>query len=86
MKEADMPIEESITNIEVKLSFTEDLVEELNQTVYKQQQQIDMLQKEVKALKLQMASNMPSDGNHHFQRSQTTSMLPLLWLSIKCPS
>lgn len=64
MKEADMPIEESITNIEVKLSFTEDLVEELNQTVYKQQQQIDMLHKEVKALKLQMASNMPSDGNH----------------------
>ena len=47
-----MPIEESITNIEVKLSFTEDLVEELNQTVYKQQQQIDMLLKEVKALKL----------------------------------
>jgi SlyX protein len=64
MKEADMPIEESITNIEVKLSFTEDLVEELNQTVYKQQQQIDMLLKEVKALKLQMASNMPSDSNH----------------------
>jgi SlyX protein len=55
--------DERITNLEVKLSFSEDLLEELNQTVYKQQQQIDALIKEVKALKLQMASNMPSDGN-----------------------
>jgi len=55
--------DERITNLEVKHSFSEDLLEELNQTVYKQQQQIDALIKEVKALKLQMASNMPSDGN-----------------------
>ena len=55
--------DERITNLEVKLSFSEDLLEELNQTVYKQQQQIDALIKEVKALKLQMASNMTSDGN-----------------------
>jgi SlyX protein len=55
--------DERITNLEVKLSFSEDLLEELNQTVYKQQQQIEALIKEVKALKLQMASNMPSDGN-----------------------
>jgi SlyX protein len=58
-----MTSDERITNIEVKLSFTEDLVEELNQTIYKQQQQIDMLINEVRALKLQMASNLPSDGN-----------------------
>ncbi|MFM9113981.1 MAG: SlyX family protein [Polynucleobacter victoriensis] len=55
--------DERITNLEVKLSFSEDLLEELNQTVYKQQQQIDALIKEVKALKLQIASNLPSDGN-----------------------
>jgi SlyX protein len=58
-----MTSDERTTNIEVKLSFTEDLVEELNQTIYKQQQQIDMLINEVRALKLQMASNLPSDGN-----------------------
>jgi SlyX protein len=58
-----MASDERITNIEVKLSFAEDLVEELNQTIYKQQQQIDMLINEVRALKLQMASNLPSDGN-----------------------
>jgi SlyX protein len=55
--------DERVTNLEVKLSFSEDLLEELNQTIYKQQQQIDALVKEVKALKLQMASNLPSDGN-----------------------
>jgi SlyX protein len=55
--------DERITNLEVKLSFSEDLLEELNQTVYKQQQQIEALIKEVKALKVQMASNMPSDDN-----------------------
>ena len=58
-----MTSDERITNIEVKLSFAEDLVEELNQTIYKQQQQIDMLINEVRALKLQMASNLPSYGN-----------------------
>ncbi len=54
--------DERITNLEVKLSFSEDLLEELNQTVYKQQQQIDALIQEVKALKLQIASQLPSDG------------------------
>ena len=37
--------DERITNLEVKLSFSEDLLEELNQTIYKQQQQIDALVK-----------------------------------------
>jgi SlyX protein len=61
-KRIAMDQDERITNLEVKLSFSEDLVEELNQTVYKQQQQIDALIKEVKSLKLQMASNLPSEG------------------------
>jgi SlyX protein len=59
-----MTSDERTTNIEVKLSFTEDLVEELSQTIYKQQQQIDMLINEVRALKLQMASNSSADGNN----------------------
>ncbi len=58
-----MSLEESINNLEVKLSFTEDLVDELNQTIYKQQQQIDVLINEVKALKVQMASQLPSGGH-----------------------
>ena len=55
--------DERITNLEIKLSFSEDLLEELNQTVFKQQQRIELLVKEIQALKLQMASNMPSDEN-----------------------
>jgi SlyX protein len=55
--------DERITNLEIKLSFSEDLLEELNQTVFKQQQRIELLVKEIQALKLQMVSNMPSDGN-----------------------
>jgi SlyX protein len=55
--------DERITNLEIKLSFSEDLLEELNQTVFKQQQRIELLVKEIQALKLQMASNMSSDGN-----------------------
>ena len=52
--------DERITNLEIKLSFSEDLLEELNQTVFKQQQRIELLVKEIQALKLQMASNTPS--------------------------
>jgi SlyX protein len=39
--------EDRITNLEIKLSFTEDLIEQLNQIVYKQQQQIEFLYREL---------------------------------------
>jgi len=35
--------DERITNLEIKLSFSEDLLEELNQTVFKQQQRIEII-------------------------------------------
>jgi SlyX protein len=49
--------EERITNLEIKLSFTEDLIEKLNETVYKQQQQIEFLYRELKAIKEQAVSS-----------------------------
>lgn len=52
-----MSIEERIMNVEVKLSFSEDLIENLNQTIYKQQQQIEFLYREVKSLKEQMSAS-----------------------------
>jgi SlyX protein len=52
-----MSSEERITNLEVKLSFTEDLIENLNQTIYKQQQQIEFLYREMKSLKEQMSAS-----------------------------
>jgi len=45
--------DERITNLEIKLSFTEDLIEKLNATIYKQQQQIEFLYRELKAIKEQ---------------------------------
>jgi SlyX protein len=49
-------MESRLTEIEVKLGFTEDLLEELNRTVYRQQQQIDRLQQELRALRLQVSA------------------------------
>ena len=52
--------EDRITNLEIKLSFAEDLIEKLNETVYKQQQQIEFLYRELKAIKEQAGS--PNSG------------------------
>ena len=35
--------EERIANIEAKITFQEDLIEELNKTVYRQQQKLERL-------------------------------------------
>ena len=56
--------EDRITNLEIKLSFTEDLVEQVNQTVYKQQQQIEFLYRELKSIKEQAGSADSPGGNN----------------------
>ncbi len=43
-----------LTELEVKASFTEDLLDHLNETVARQQQQIEMLVREVLQLKHQL--------------------------------
>lgn len=48
--------DDRITNLEIKLSFAEDLIEKLNETVYKQQQQIEFLYRELKAVKEQASA------------------------------
>jgi SlyX protein len=55
--------EERITNLEIKLSFAEDLIEKLNETVYKQQQQIEFLYRELKAIKEQTSSSGSGASN-----------------------
>lgn len=54
--------EDRITNLEIKLSFTEDLIDQLNQAIYKQQQQIEFLYRELKSIKEQ-ASGGDNTGN-----------------------
>ncbi len=46
--------EDRLTDLEVKASFTEDLVEQLNQVIIRQQNQIDLLLREVMALRQQI--------------------------------
>lgn len=53
-------MESRVADIEVKLSFNEELLEGLNRTVYRQQQQIDNLQRELKALREQLRACMPA--------------------------
>jgi len=43
-------VEERLERIETKIAFTEDLVEELNLTVFRQQEQIDRLREQIARL------------------------------------
>ena len=53
-------LETRLTELEIKLSFCEDLIETLNTTVYRQQQQLDRLQQETLALREQLADTAPA--------------------------
>lgn len=55
--------DDRITNLEIKLSFNEDLIEKLNETIYKQQQQIEFLYRELKAIKEQASSSGGGGGS-----------------------
>jgi SlyX protein len=50
-------MESRLAEIEIKLSFSEDLLEELNRTVFRQQQQIGQLQQELGALRRQLQAD-----------------------------
>ncbi len=51
------PTSQRLTELEIKSSFQEDLLEQLNQLVYQQQLQIDQLAEELARLRLQMQDN-----------------------------
>jgi len=53
---------ERMTELEVKLAFAEDMLDALNATVYRQQQQIDRLMREVRELREQLASSAPAEA------------------------
>ena len=54
-------MESRLTEIEIKLSYTEDLLDELNRTVFRQQQQIDLLIGELRALREQVMNAQPAE-------------------------
>ena len=47
----DTPTDQRLTALEIKASFTEDLLDQLDKVIVRQQQQIDALVREVAALK-----------------------------------
>ncbi|MEW5966950.1 MAG: SlyX family protein [Pseudomonadota bacterium] len=52
-------MQDRLTEIETKLAFAEDLIETLNQTVFRQQEQIDLLQAQLRLLHGQMQALQP---------------------------
>ncbi|QHI97691.1 SlyX protein [Xylophilus rhododendri] len=48
-----MDTEQRLNEVEIKLSYTEDLLDELNLTIYRQQEQIDALIRQVASLRQQ---------------------------------
>jgi SlyX protein len=53
---------ERINELEVKLAFAEDLLDAVNATVYRQQQQIDRLLREMRELREQLAAAAPGEA------------------------
>lgn len=55
-------MEARLNEIEAKLAFAEDLVEALNQTVIRQQGQIDLMQQQLRLLHQQLQQVMPDES------------------------
>ena len=54
MSDSHEALQERIMELEIKASYSEDLLEQLNLTIYRQQQQIDALARTVAQLRQQV--------------------------------
>jgi SlyX protein len=50
-----------IDELEAKLSFAEDLIDELNRSVFRQQEQLDGMQQQIQLLHQQLQTVIPED-------------------------
>ena len=57
--ETQEALAERVTELEIKLSFQEDQMDALNRTAYEQHCLLEVLQRELIALRQQVASNQP---------------------------
>lgn len=53
-------LESRIVDLEVKLTFNEEMLEQLNRVLYLQQLQIDRMEKELQALREQVRDSQPA--------------------------
>jgi SlyX protein len=58
----DSPENNRLNELEVKAAFADDMLDSLNATVYRQQQQIDRLLREVRELREQLMSAAPAES------------------------
>lgn len=70
--EPDNNIEQRLTDLEIKASFTEDLLDKLDQVIIGQQRQIDLLIREIADLRQQP----PVDGGAGAARSLRDDLSP----------
>lgn len=54
-------MESRLDELEAKMTLAEDLLEALNRTVFRQQQQIDALQQDIRALREQLRQAAPPE-------------------------
>jgi len=54
-------MEARLNELEAKISLAEELLDALNHTMFRQQQQIDRLQQEVRALREQLQRSAPDE-------------------------
>ena len=55
-------LEARITELEIKLSFAEDTIDGLNATVFRQQQTMEALAADLRALRQQVSSSLPAEA------------------------
>jgi SlyX protein len=54
-------IEQRLVDLEIKTTFTEDLVDHLNHRIVQQQEQLDLLMREIAQLRQQAPANDPTE-------------------------
>ena len=65
-------IDQRLTDLEIKASFSEDMVDSLNAVIVRQQQQIDALLQELSA----MRSRLPEEGSGGAPRNLRDELPP----------
>ena len=58
-----MNTEDRLTELEVKIAFQDDLLDSLNSTIARQQQQIDLLQQQLRLVYQHFKAAQPDSGN-----------------------
>lgn len=56
-----LPVEARLAEVEAKLAFAEDLIDTLNKTVFRQQEQLDLLQDQLRVLHRRLHDALPAE-------------------------